>query len=648
MKRLLLSAAIVAMAAPAWGQVQADYETAEHCEPSAAAKAQAAKVGDILVVSCDPSPFRYAEIVVTADRLGYSRNKELTSPASTLTQDEIHNRNQSVIADLLRTVPGLSVSQNGGAGSLTQIRLRGSEANHIVVIIDGVEVANPADGAFDFGGLRTEDVVKIEVLRGEQSALYGSDAVGGVINIITRAGSTQEGWRASVEGGSRGTYEGAVSAVIPLGEAALSVNGNLFTTDGFDISGLGEEKDGSKSRAFSVGLNAIEIGGVNLSTKFRSVIRETDFDSDSDFNGRLNNTFDSTEVKTETARIDARFALAGFDHKIAAHMVETDTETVGGFSSRSIGSRHVANWAAKRDFSDAHSLTILGEAEHEQYEISPNFTEAGAQPDNWTYGIAGDYRFNTNDITFTASARHDINDLFDNATTWRLGAGYGFDWNGRLRASVGTGIKNPTFVELFGFFPASRFTGNRDLQPETSLGVSIGYEQSVGNLDLSLDVFRSELQDEIATVFNLDFSSTVMNLGTDSSREGVELAASWSSDTLSFQGSASFLNSEQNDLEEIRRPKVLASGTATWTPIDELALTVAVDHNGSQLDTDFATFQNVKLDDFTLIGANVRYRLNDRVALTFRGSNLLDKTYEEIVGYTSAGRAVFGGLELDF
>lgn len=647
MKRLLLNAAIVAMAGPAWGQVQADYNTEAY--KGCGVQPNSDNDDEVIVKLCHPAAFELTnDLIVVGNRIGYTEVEDLTAPASVLTDREIKNRNQATIGDLLRTIPGLSVSQNGGAGSLTQIRLRGAEANHIVVIIDGVEVANPADGAFDFGGLRNEDIAKIEVLRGEQSALYGSDAIGGVINIITHAGSTNESWRASVEGGSRDTLEGQISAVLPLGGAALTLNGNLFTTDGFDISGLDGENDGAKSRALNLGLNSVEVGGITFSAKYGNATREVDFDSDSDFNGRLDNTSDNTEVKTETARIDARFALAGFDHKLTAHMVETDTDTVGGFSSRSIGSRHVANWAAKRTFSDAHSLTLLGEAEHEQYEITPNFTEADAEPDNWNYAIVGDYRYAQNDVTVTASARHDINDLFQDATTWRLGAGYDFNWDGRLRGSIGTGVKNPTLVELFGFFPSSRFTGNKDLQPETSLGVSIGYEQTIGDFNVSVDVFQSELKDEIATVFNPDFTSTVINLETDSSRKGIEVAAGWNTDKLSIQGSASFLESEQDDLEEIRRPDFLASATATWTPIDDLGLTLFVDHNGEQLDTDFATFQNVKLDSFTLVGANARYNLSENVAVTLRGSNLLDEDYQEIVGYASPSRAIFGGLELDF
>jgi len=642
MKRLLLSAALVAIAGPAWGQVQGDHK-------------QICYVSDINengegAVCEQPLELRN-DITVTALRIGSTGTDTITSPSTILTETEIANRNQGVVGDLLRTVPGLAVSQNGGAGSLTQLRLRGAEANQIVVIIDGVEVANPSSGEFDFGGLRTENIVKIEVLRGEQSALYGSDAIGGVINIITRTGSTTEGWRASVEGGSRDTWEGQVSAVLPLeplGGASLSLNGNVFTTEGFDVAGLGGERDGADSRSLNIGLNGIELGDVILSAKYGSTTRNTDFDSDSDFNGRLDNTNDTTEVMTETARIDARFAFAGFDQKITLQSVQTETDTVGGFSSLSIGTRQIANWAAKRDFSDAHSLTVLGEVEREEYEIEPNFTEPGAEPENTNYGFAGDYRFNQNDITFTASARHDFNDLFDDATTWRVGAGYNFDWDGRIRASVGTGVKNPTLIELFGFFPASNFTGNPNLNPESSLGVSIGYEQNIGDFNFSVDVFRSELEDEITTIFNPDFTTSVENLDTDSTREGIELAAGWSIDTFSLQGSASFLDSEQDDVEEIRRPDFLASATATWNPIDALALTLNVDHNGDQLDTDFATFQNVELDSFTLVGANARYNLTENVALTLRGSNLLDEDYEEVVGFASQGRAILGGLELDF
>ena len=644
MKKLLLGTAFLAIASPAFGQVQADYETGLY---------DGCGVDGDTITLCHPPSFTSDLVVVTGDRIGYSRTDDLTAPISILTETEIRSRNQGVIGDLLRTVPGLSVSQSGGGSALTQIRLRGSEANQIRVIIDGIEVANPSDGGFDFGGLRNEDIVKIEVLRGEQSALYGSDAIGGVINIITRAGSTQESWRASFEVGSRDTLEGQISAVIPIGDAALSINGNGFTTDGFDISGLSGERDGSQSQAINIGLNNIDLGGFNLGGKFGRSVRETGFDSDTDFDGSLNNTDDVSEVTTTTASVDARFDVFGIENKISASHADTDTDTVGGFSSQSSGTRSNIHWAAKKSFNEGHSVTLLGEYETESFQFISIFSPEGTEPDNETYAIAGDYKYSLDRLNFSASARHDFNDLFEDATTWRLGAGYGFDWDGRLRASVGTGVKNPTLVELFGFTPSLNFIGNPDLEPESSLGFSVGYDQSLGSFNLSLDYFYSELDNAI-TGQNI----SVINVDGTSTRSGVELSAKWEvTNSLNFSGSASFLESEQDNIEAIRRPNFLASATATWQPIDSLILTISVDHNGNQLDERFFfdgslempfTSEIVPLDSFTLLGANARFNINDFAALTLRGSNLLDEDYEEVFSFASPGRAVFGGLELEF
>ena len=647
MKRLLLGVAISAITFPALAQVQADYEyeVFKGCGVSQDDE-EDEESDEIVLTLCHPKPFNSDEIVVTADRIGFSTTDEITSPVSIITETEIQNRNQAFITDLLRTIPSLAVSQSGGGGSLTQLRLRGSEANHVLVIIDGVEVNNPTDGAFDFGGLRSEDVVRIEVLRGEQSALYGSDAVGGVINIITRAGETREQWRASVEGGSRETLEGQFTGIIPIGRASLSINGNAFTTEGFDISGQNGEKDGADSRRLSVGLNRVEVGRVTLSANGAVNLRTAEFDEDSDFDGRLNNTNSETDVKTTTARVDARFALAGFDHLIQSNMTETQTDTQAGFASKTIGTRQNASWAAKRDFADIHSFTLLGEVEREEYE----FTGDPDIPDIYNYGLAADYRFNKENLTLTASVRYDINDVFADATTWRVGAGYGFNWNGRLRGSIGTGVKNPTLIELFGFFPASRFTGNPDLKPETSLGYSIGYEQSIGTtFKASIDYFNSELSDEITTLFNPDFTTSVINLESESSREGIEVEAQWTpTGTLDLNGSVSFLDSDQNGIDEIRRPDFLASATATWQATDDLTATLNLDHTGSQRDTDFATFSNVELDAYTLMGANLRYSVSDRVNVYLRGTNLLDKNYQDVVGFSTAGRGVFIGLNANF
>lgn len=623
MKRLLMGTALAVTAlSSAQAQVQADVER-----------------DDILKTDT---------IVVTAKRIGALDREDLTVPTSILTEADIAARGQQYVSELLRSLPGIAVSTSGPGGGLTQIRVRGSEANQVLILIDGVEVANPSTGEFDLSGLRAQDIVRIEMLRGEQSALYGSDAIGGVISIITRAGETREQWRASVEAGSRGTMQGQLSAVIPVGTAALSINGNVFRTDGYDISGLGGEKDGSNSEALNLGLNNLGLGFVRLDAKYGVSVLDNDFDSDSPFDGRLDNTADETQRTRKTARLDARFATGPVDHKISGSYVETDTNTVGGFSSRSVGERTNLSWVAGIT-QDAHELTLLGEHERETYRIEPNFTEDGAEPSNGMAAIAADYRFSQGPLTLTGSVRHDVNDLFNDVTTWRVGAAYGFDWDGRLRASLGTGVKNPSLIELFGFFPGSNFTGNPDLKPETSTGISVGYEQTVGNFEGSIDLFYSELEDEIITQFlPPTFMQTVANLGTTSTRQGVELSARYRIGAVSLAGAATFLGSKQNGVEEIRRPDFTGSWSLLWDVTDDLQLSTQIDHTGSQRDTDFATFSDVTLEAFTLVGAKLRYRLSDQVGLSLRGENLLDEDYQEIVGFASPGRAVFAGLSLDF
>lgn len=623
MKRVIFGTALaLVISSPAWTQVQADFD--------------------------NKTAFQSDEITASATRIGVLEQDDLTVPTSILTEADIAARGQQYVSDLLRSLPGIAVSQSGSGGGLTQIRVRGAEANQVLILIDGVEVANPSTGEFDLSGLRAQDIVKIEVLRGEQSALYGSDAVGGVISIVTRAGETTEQWHANVEAGSRGTAQGQISAVIPIKGAALSVNGNLFTTEGYDVSGLGGEKDGSKSQSINIGLNAVNLGPIRLDGKYEFSELNTAFDSDSPFDGRLDNTDDETERTRRSARVDARFKTGPVDHKISGGFNETDTDTVGGFSSRSIGERSNVSWIAGID-TNVHALSVLGEMERETYRIEPNTTEPGAEPENDMAAVAVDYRFTKNDVVLSASARHDVNDLFQDATTWRLGAGYGFAWNGRVRASVGTGVKNPSLIELFGFFPGSNFTGNPDLKPETSVGVSAGYEQNIGNFSGSVDLFYSELEDEIITQFlPPTFAQTVANLTTTSTRQGIELEARYTRGDVTLNGAATFLQSEQNGISEIRRPDVTASASVAWEATDALQLSAQVDHTGSQLDTDFATFSDISLDAFTLVGARAQFALSDRVSVSLRGENLLNADYQEIVGFASPGRGVYAGLALDF
>ncbi len=640
MRRLLLTSAI-ASGCLVSGFVQAQEETkAEDCVTFGT------PAGHRLTDDCTFE--KIAEVVSVGTVIGSGLDIELANPVTIISTENLDNRNQTFLSDILRSVPGLAVNRSGPGGALTQLRLRGSEANHVLVLVDGVEVANPSTGEFDFSGLRTGDIVNVEILRGEQSTLYGSDAIGGVINITTRAGQVRESWDASIEAGSFGTFNGQASAVIPLRGAALSLNVGGTSVEGYDISGLDGEKDGSNSFGVNAGLNNVRLGGVTLSAKYSDNTLKAEFDEDSPFDGRLDNTNSVSDIDTQSARIDAKFRTAGFNHQIVFSGANTEIDTRGGFSSMSDNRSRKAAWAIERDVK-AHNFTVLGEVESERYGISPSFAFSPVEPKNTNYALAGEYRYSTEALSVSASARNDFNERFDDAFTWKLGATYGFNFGGRIRASVGTGVKNPTLIELFGFFPESNFVGNPDLVPEESLGYGVGYSHRFNeDFTVAIDYFRSDLESEIFTDFS-SFPFLARNNQGESQREGVEFSTNWKiSDMISLYGSATVLDTEENGVQELRRPEFQGSLTATVQPVKALTLTGSIDHTGSQLDTDFSTFQQVELDAFTLVGLNAAFDVNENVTLTLRGENLLDEDYEEVVGYRSQGRGVFGGLRLRF
>ncbi len=640
MKRLLLLGCVAFFPVTAFAQ---SHEIVQDCSVAGLAPED-----DPDGIWNEPQCGQQDELVAVGTHIRHVDRDKLASPVSLLTAADIDNRNQNYIGELLRSQPGVSVNRSGPGGALTQIRLRGTEASHVLVLVDGIEVANPTAGEFDLSGIRAGDVERIEVLRGEQSALYGSDAIGGVINIITRAGATQKYWRASVEAGSFGTVDGQFNGAIPIGRATLTVGVGALHTDGYDVSGTTGEEDGSESLSFSLGLNRLNVGGVQLSGKYTDSRLEAEFDEDTPFNGRLDDTQSLSIIDTKSARVDAKFELAGFKNLITLSGHDITTDSRAGFASISEGTRRKASWVVSHAIDRNHAITVLGEAEKETYDISPSFAFQPTSPQNTNYALAGDYKGVFGNIFVTGSVRQDFNDRFKDAFTWKIGGNYEFDFGGHLRANLGTGVKNPSLIELFGFFPESNFVGNPDLRPEESFGYGVGYSHDFGDLDISVDYFKSELTDEIFTDFS-SFPFLARNRTTDSEREGVELSADWKmSEKLSAYASATFLDTTENGVEEIRRPDFQASATVTVKPLEALSLTASVDHTGSQLDTDFSTFLPVELDAFTLVGLNAAFDVTDNVTLTLRGDNLLDEDYEEVVGYRSQGRGVYGGLRLRF
>ena len=593
-------------------------------------------------------------VLVTAARVPVPVS-DATVSATVLDAEEIRARGAVFAADLLRATPGLAVSRSGGAGQLTQIRLRGAEANHLLVLIDGVEAGSPFTGEADFSHFAFDDVSRVEVLRGEQSALWGADAIGGVVSLTTARPS--EGREASVraEAGSFETVRAGARLASPMGPGWGSASFSAYETAGIDVSGQGGEKDGYANLSLAVSGAQPLGGGWRLSGLARRIAHDSQFDSDIDFDGVL----DDSDRRREGAQtlaglsLDGGFAAAGMDWSsrlvVQWTQEEVESRSDGRFSGITEGrrSRAAAQMTARRG---AHRLTGLVETERDRLE---NFGGPGAGENQSrrieSDAVALDYGWSPGAWDLTASARREINDLFEDSTTWRIGLARDLPaLKGRMRVSAGEGVKNPGLFELYGFFP-NFFLGNPDLRPERSFGWEAGFSQTLADGDLGWGVtwFRSELEDEIFTDFGV-FPFTAANASAASVRQGVELEGRWSvSESLSVFGSASYLDSEQGGVQEIRRPERLASLTLDWRKAQTpWSASLTVDHVGEQTDTDFSVFEDVTLDAYTLVGGQLGWRIAEGADLYLRGENLLDEEMVDVVGFASPGRGLFLGLRL--
>lgn len=594
-----------------------------------------------------------APIIVTG--LRPVADEDNTASVSILTAEDLAIRNSPLLADELRAVPGLGVSRSGAAGGLTQVRIRGAEANQTLVLVDGIEVSDPITGETDFGLWSGLDAERIEVLRGEQSALYGSEAIGGVINVITNKDSglaafaetgTQDSWRFDARGG------------IGSETGYLTVSTANTVTSGTDTSGLGGETDGSRhvSGTLRAGLSFGDNWALSALSRYSDA--NADFDEDTDFDGALNNT--GAEVDTEQLTLGSTLAgdAFGLNHiaRASYHRTERDTRN-SGFDNITEGDRFELSYspsAAFQAFGAEHTLSGLAEFEATDFErrgAPVLFGDPNQSQSFDTFGLAAEYRLKRDALDVNASIRFDENDgLFDDAVTWRAGAAYDVEiLGGRLRGSVGEGVTNPTFTELFGFIPGT-FNGNPELQPERSLSWEIGWDQNLGPVDVSLTYFSAELEDEIFTAFDANFFSTPQNRTADSDRQGVEFGARVNlTNQLSLAASASWIDSDdENGVSEIRVPDWTGSLSANWQNDTGWRLGIAVDLVGEQEDLNFGTFpaSRVDLPVYALLSASAEIPISEHIALTLRGENLADSEAQDVFGFFRTGAAGFIGIKV--
>ncbi|MEY3017005.1 MAG: hypothetical protein RL336_140 [Pseudomonadota bacterium] len=588
------------------------------------------------------------------------------------------------LADILRSVPGIAVNRTSGVGSQIQLRMRGGEANHVLVFIDGVQVNDPAQGDdFNFAHLLNQDIASIEVVRGPQSALWGSDALSGMIYIHTANGAQGQRLSAFAEGGRDNWRRLGFSTSAGNQDANVRFSFASTDSDGSNASMTGDEQDGYSNDSAKLRGHYAFSDQLSVNASVVYIDSATDFDS-LDYRASYDEFWNATPVDPTTygLPIDAdNFSLstqlygtAGLDFTSAdkrwQHSVnfaysrgdndnytESEWSVTGYDETHSKSTRQHVSLQSSFALNDHHRATAAIEREEQDFSLSSPYQSGDERMNSTGYALQLQGSINPQ-WHYLLSGRSDHNDGFDNANSYRLSTAYQTNAMTRLRAAVGTGTKNPTFTELYGY--SYSFVGNPNLQPESSYSWEVGVDFSLGSDlgNLSFTYFDETLENEIADSYWFDaasemWQSTSINEPVDSLRHGVEISVDLQlSDQLRAGGAATKLASYQTNVwtgareVEIRRPENTASAFLHWTSVDtRQSLAFNVDYNGEMKDTFFGvSTETVVLSSYTLLSLQATQQLSDEIQLYGRIENALNRDYQEIYGFNTPGASATLGV----
>ena len=603
----------------------------------------------------DLPPNEPAAIVVTASRAEEEAGQ--TSASVTLLDEKrIERIGAPLVHDLLRLAPSVAVATGGPAGSLTQVRIRGAEATHTLLFVEGIRANDPAAGNEPRFELLNADLTsRIEVVRGPQSALWGSEAVGGVV-AVSGAEPGSGGTQAFAEGGSFNTWRGAARTDLGSADRGFSIGIAGQRSEGIDSFLGGGDKDGYRN----VGLRAA--GRYRASPQLVVGASGFAYRGKSEFDGYAAfvhaDTLDETRNKLTAGRLFAELGSRDKGYLLTSASLlgsSNRNQLDGQFLNETEATRRTIGLEGGHRFG-RHQLIGAVDTEREEFDARDaafgGFTNQDRSRKH--HSITAEWRAGgLGALDAGLAIRHDIFSRFKDATSLRasIRAALGDGW--ALAASYADGIAQPSFFDLYGFFPGS-FVGNPGLKPESSRGAELSVRYASGRIGGSVTYYRQRLRNEIVDLFDAEtFLSSTVNAEGKSKRQGVELEGSYRhSDALRATATYAWLDATEpsvdgGQLEEARRPS--HSGIVALDGMSgRITYGLAIAYSGARRDTNFDIFpaERVRLDPYWLASARLAYRLTDQFEGHVRIANAFDEDYQDAVGYRTEGRSIHAGLRV--
>jgi vitamin B12 transporter len=608
----------------------------------------------------ETSPPADTDIVVTAT--GVAQDADQVGQAITVvTRADLEQRQTVSLSDYFATTPGVTVTRNGGVGALTSLRIRGAEGDQTLVLIDGVRVNDPSStgGAFDFGSLLAGSIDRVEVLRGSDSVPWGSQAIGGVVNIVTQAPTDGVQVRGNAEYGYHDTADGTAAVSGKSGAFSGALTGGYFRSDGISAAADGTERDGYKRYGGTGSVGIVIAPGIGIDLRGYYAHSRLEFDGFADtypYGPADGPQYSKQQEVYGYAGLHANLLGDRLKNRIAFTIADINRDSFDP-DYPSLARGRSERYEYQGEFAPVQQVRVVAGADHEDSRYFDGFAHAST-------GITSEFGElivqPLRPLTLTGGVRHDDHQDFGSHFTFGADAALALDEGTTLRASYGEGFKAPTLYQLDSDY------GNKGLNPETSKSFDAGVEQSflAGHARAGVTYFHRDTRNQID--FGYCASGDVADPGSfcfdrpygvyeniDRARaQGVEIALALKPiDAFTVSANYTYTDAENrspganfgNDLA--RRPRQTVSVSADYRFPFGLSVGGTILTVGDSFDD---AANAVRLDGYAIASIRAEMPVGEHFSVYGRIENLFDEKYETTAGYGTYGRAAYAGVRLRF
>lgn len=574
-------------------------------------------------------------MVVTANRVEQPASTVL-APVMVIERAEIEARQVQSLPDLLKTLPGVQITTLGGRGHVSSLFIRGTNSNHSLVLMNGRPVAAMVAGTPDLSQIPLDNIERIEYIRGPRAAVYGANAIGGVINLISKT-SAKNGSETHLKGGvgSHGYGQGQVRTVQALGEQTdMNLLVGYERTDGFDVVAGAQQpdRDGFDSLNGQFGLNHAFNDAWSADFNAQGYDNQTEMDDPymSSDQSRVQAFQYDGGLKYQSGALSSRLEASYGENKLKSWWESNGESSAEPIHTGLTRFSWINNWSC------VEGLSLTGGADWQQEQMksdSRSYGQSFNAPDRDNTGLFAVASYRWQALLGELSGRTDDNDQYGRNNTWSAAAGLDINENHNIRLSYGTAFKAPTFLDLY--YPGYE---NPDLKPEESKNLELDFSGRYTAWDWSVNLYRNEIENLISCQSAF---STCKPGNTDAEIRGVEVALGLETGPLHHDLSFDYTKTEdknEGDQQLLRRAKQKASWL-TQAQLGPVDLSTELLYVGKRDDKNFSSFpaERVVLGSYTLVNLGASYEVLPQLTLGGRIDNLFDRDYVPAYGYASPG-----------